>query len=96
MAYDNEEIYLEGTEYLGNVEYSHFESYYMGDYYDHYGIELLRLYNSEGFLDDSYKYYYYRRDHLGNNREVWRAPYTIGSNNYAASTIKRTQYYPSG
>ncbi|NLO72065.1 MAG: hypothetical protein GX102_14195, partial [Porphyromonadaceae bacterium] len=31
---------------------------------------------------------YYRRDHLGNNREVW-----VGGNN---STIQHTQYYATG
>ncbi len=35
-------------------------------------------------------YHYYRRDHLGNNREVWQ---TDGN---TVATIQRTQYYPSG
>jgi RHS repeat-associated protein len=97
MAQDNEEIYIEGTEYIGNVEYSHFESYYMGEYFDHYGIDFMRLYNAEGYCDNSFKYNYYRRDHLGNNREVWGAPYTTSQGTtVAAATIQRTQYYPSG
>ena len=33
-------------------------------------------------------YYYYRRDHLGDNREVWCAN--------TNTTVQRTQYYPSG
>jgi len=97
MAQENEEIYLEGTEYIGNVEYSHFESYYMGEYFDHYGIDFMRLYNAEGYCDNNLKLNYYRRDHLGNNREVWRAPYTNSQGaTVAAATIQRTQYYPSG
>jgi len=96
MAQDNEEIYIEGTEYIGNVEYSHFESYYMGGFYDQ-GIDFQRLYNSEGYCDNNLKLNYYRRDHLGNNREVWRAPYTTSQGaTVAATTIQRTQYYPSG
>ena len=95
MAQDNEEIYIEGTEYIGNVEYSHFESYYMGGFYDQ-GIDFQRLYNSEGYSDLGYSFSYYRKDHLGNNREVWRAPFKVGNTNYAATTTQRTQYYPSG
>ena len=96
MAQDNEEIYIEGTEYIGNVEYSHFESYYMGGFYDQ-GVDFQRLYNAEGYCDNNLKLNYYRRDHLGNNREVWRAPYTTSQGaTVAATTIQRTQYYPSG
>ncbi|MBV5343904.1 hypothetical protein JZU68_10010, partial [bacterium] len=54
MAQDNEEIYIEGTEYIGNVEYSHFESYYMGGFSDQ-GIEFQRLYNAEGYCDNNLK-----------------------------------------
>ncbi len=60
-------------------------------------------FNEEGYANGVYQnsnseptYSYYRRDHLGNNREVWRAAYTIGSTNYAATTTQRIQYYPSG
>ena len=41
---------------------------------------------SQGLSSSTYSYY--RRDHLGNNREVWCAN-TNG-------TVQRTQYYPSG
>jgi RHS repeat-associated protein len=34
---------------------------------------------------------------LGNIREVWRAGYTTSGGTYvAASTVQRTQYYPTG
>jgi RHS repeat-associated protein len=56
------------------------------------------LYNPEGYCQntDYVILNYFRRDHLGNNREVWRAPFKVGRTNYAATTMQRTQYYPSG
>ncbi len=53
---------------------------------------LDKVYNTEGYADrlgtyDLY-YNYYRRDHLGNNREVWLAN--------TNTTIQHTHYYPSG
>jgi len=53
--------------------------------------ELERVHNSEGYVDDSGNYNYYRRDHLGNNREVWQI-----SPEGQKTTIQYTQYYPSG
>jgi len=47
-------------------------------------------------------YKYYRRDHLGTVREVWQAAYSVYipsrniTQNYTATTLQRTQYYPSG
>ncbi|MDO9152760.1 MAG: hypothetical protein Q7U47_03470, partial [Paludibacter sp.] len=41
-------------------------------------------------------YNYYRKDHLGNNREVWNAVYVRNGTTYAATTVQRTHYYPSG
>lgn len=41
-------------------------------------------------MDHKGDYYYYRRDHLGNVREVWKA---TGA---GAQTVQRTRYYPSG
>ncbi len=46
-----------------------------------------RIHNPEGYFADN-NYHYYRRDHLGNNREVWNAT--------ANATVQKTQYYPSG
>ena len=55
-----------------------------------------RVYNAEGYAENpgSPKYYYYRKDHLGSNREVWQAPPSGGGG--AGTTVQRTQYYPSG
>ena len=78
------------TDYVGNIEYV---------------VGSLKVHNSEGYSDTfnngyvSTFYYYYRQDHLGNNREVWQAPYIIYVANNAvnpASVVQRTQYYPSG
>lgn len=52
-------------------------------------LELLQLHNTEGCLADG-KFHYYRKDHLGNNREVWTV------NNNMQEVIQRTMYYPSG
>jgi len=105
---------LDGTFYAGNKEYR----YQILRYID----APQRIHNPEGYVsfdpqngqdmqagwsDDWYNYY--RRDHLGNNREVWRAPYKkrlplhddFGNISWIdvqqpATTIQRTQYYPSG
>ena len=66
---------------------------------------LLRVHNPEGYSDNfnnsfmSTYFYYFRRDHLGNTREVWRAPfivYAYGNRTDPAMVMQRTQYYPSG
>ncbi len=57
---------------------------------------LTRLKTPEGYIAGTTRvsgkwvsnYHYYRKDHLGNNREVWRA--------YNNTVTQRTQYYPSG
>jgi len=68
-----------------------------------------RMYNAEGYVDNisasistfmtnGVLYNYFRRDHLGNNREVWngiRKNYS-GTVKGQAATRQRTQYYPSG
>ena len=67
------------------------------EYYSTYpGVTptLQKIYNPEGYntyaisLGGYFTPYYFRKDHLGNNREVWCA-----ANN---TTVQRTQYYPSG
>ncbi len=73
----------EATAYVGNKEYEATEPKHY-----HY-LGLSRIKNPEGYVKEG-KYHYYRRDHLGNNREVWQ---TDGTN---ITTIQRTQYYPSG
>jgi RHS repeat-associated protein len=94
-----------GTIYNNNIEYRFGNSGYP---------ELARLHHPEGYLeyntpDDGFEgniqelnhYSYYRRDHLGNIREVWSAPYQIAKDygpvqTFGAYTSQRTQYYPSG
>ena len=97
-----------GTAYVGNVEYAiskTFINQYGGYYIDKY--TLSKVYNTEGYTDGTiipdetnYRYgicyNYYRRDHLGNNREVWQADYYNAWGHQNAKTIQRIQYYPSG
>ena len=74
-----------GTAYVDNKEYNTFNG-------NSSLTALQRIYNSEGFADTITatipNYKYYRRDHLGNNRELWVAN--------TKKTLQRTQYYPSG
>lgn len=79
--------YVYGTEYLGNFEYT------FDNDCGNYLMSLDKIYNSEGYCDLLFvnggpNYQYYRKDHLGNNREVWNANGNV--------TYQRTQYYPSG
>ena len=75
-----------GTAYVENVEYNLSKTASGANYIDTYTLN--RLQNAEGYIAADGKYYYYRRDHLGNNREVWCAT--------TNSTVQKTQYYPSG
>lgn len=87
------------TAYIGNIEYLTQQAATSKF------ISLLRVHNAEGYTEKFYRsnvsqvYFYYRRDHLGNNREVWRAPYTVYvANNHVSPgyVVQQTQYYPSG
>ena len=49
-----------------------------------------KLFVIENHMDCKSTYYYYRRDHLGNVREVWKP------SGDSTVTIQRTRYYPSG
>jgi RHS repeat-associated protein len=89
---------VSGTVYLDNFEYktSQQKDLPLSFYLD-------KVYNSEGYvniLPTVNHYSYYRKDHLGNNREVWSAAYSVrsshGVNNFLANTSQVTQYYPSG
>jgi RHS repeat-associated protein len=81
-----------GTAYIGNFEY---KTYWNVPLY----ITLKKVFHSEGYVDEFSNnqtycgYVYFRKDHLGNNREVWRAGKPGGT---AATTLQRTWYYPSG
>lgn len=83
-------VTITGTVYVDNKEYNISE-----------GNNILnKIYNPEGYVlleDDLTIFNYYRKDHLGNNREVWQASYLSGCcTNVAAATVQQTQYYPSG
>lgn len=59
-----------GTAYIDNKEYNTFNG-------DSTLTFFQRIYNTEGYSENftaiAPNYNYYRRDHLGNNREVWLA-----------------------
>ncbi|MGC3978304.1 MAG: RHS repeat-associated core domain-containing protein [Paludibacteraceae bacterium] len=91
------------TNYIGNMEYdSEIEIYSMIMMQPVY--TLARIYNPEGYVTavTNPQYFYFRKDHLGNNREVWGAAYSYKNprygtiNHFPALTLQRTQYYPSG
>jgi len=93
QSYVYNTINQNGTVYVDNKEYKTLNG-------NSSLISLDRIFNSEGFsvyLNGTLTYNYYHKDHLGNNREVWRAAYVrAASTNIAAATIQQTQYYPSG
>ncbi|GHV58333.1 hypothetical protein FACS1894182_10120 [Bacteroidia bacterium] len=92
-----------GTIYVDNCEYRLFRD--PDPYTNLDGISLLRIHNPEGYTGNTGitgvntttpQYRYYRRDHLGNNREVWAGSYLLNNKTKPALTNQRTQYYPSG
>jgi len=99
-----------GTVYVDNKEYSIGKEYInvagnLFVYVDKFKMD--KVYNSEGYVSgaiipdlnnyrNGIQYNYYRKDHLGNNREVWQAPYYKYSGLVPGGTIQCTQYYPSG
>ena len=94
--YDLDVIDETGTFYVDNIEYD-FNGcdpgvYMLGKVFNPEGYAT-RI-NSTSLLPD---YHYYRKDHLGNNREVWRAAYKDYRGTIVpATTVQRIQYYPSG
>ena len=85
-----------GTFYVDNIEYE-FNGCDPGIYM------LGKVFNSVGYATRMNStsappdYHYYRKDHLGNNREVWRAAYKdYRGVIIPATTVQRIQYYPSG
>jgi RHS repeat-associated protein len=98
-----DDVTASGTDYVGNVEYTVTRIYDFDvterpvEYYS-----LSRLYNPEGYPENITTgtkipvYSYYSKDHLGNNREVWRAAYYRGTKYNAAAVTQRMQYYPGG
>jgi len=103
-----------GTLYAGNKEYTYIEHIWgWGSWTE---TNLHRVHNAEGYIDfhtsdyfdllmPAARYNYFRRDHLGSVREVWRAPYTaryLFTSSwweyvfYEGETVQRTQFFPSG
>ncbi len=100
-TYDDLEYVVEisGVDYIGNLEYLYYRFWDIaeGVIMDTYSFD--KLHNPEGYCQSLNPVIlnYFRRDHLGNYREVWRAPYTSPrGSTVAATTIQHTQYYPSG
>ncbi len=99
-VFDRSLYSVNSTYYVGNMEYS--------GYIKTNGTRtrsLDRVHNPEGYANNfnnpymSACFYYFRRDHLGNTREVWQAPsivYAQGNAISPASVVQRTQYYPGG
>ncbi|MEA4983826.1 hypothetical protein SDC9_67353 [bioreactor metagenome] len=89
-------------DYIGNIEYQIYRYFDWDVTFEPAELKyIFRVHNPEGFATNATTtngpiYSYYRKDHLGNNREVWRASYTWGSTTHPAVTVQRTQYYPSG
>jgi RHS repeat-associated protein len=94
--YGDEFEMISNRHYIDNFTYRfHFMSSSPGR------LDLDKVYNEYGYVDileegSLFRYNYYRRDHLGNVREVWQPSYTVGGSIYPAVTVQRTQYYPSG
>jgi RHS repeat-associated protein len=98
QVYSYNMVSQNGTAYIDNKEYSTSNG-------NTALTALNRVHNTEGYstylnnANVSVNYNYFRRDHLGNNREVWCAPYIIYVANNAvagAYTAQQIQYYPSG
>jgi len=83
IGYSQGAIDQSGAVYIGNVEYNTKNG-------NSSLTAISRIHNMEGYVENisSPNYYYYRKDHLGNNREVWLAN--------TNTTKQWTQYYPSG
>ena len=83
ISYSQTSTDQSGTAYIGNIEYNTLNG-------NASLTTLSRIYNDEGYVENpaNPQYYYFRHDHLGDNREVWCA----NTNTVA----QRTQYYPSG
>ncbi len=94
--YGDEFEMISNRHYIDNFTYRfHFMSSSPGR------LDLNKVYNEYGYVDileegSLFRYNYYRRDHLGNVREVWQPSYTVGGSIYPAVTVQHTQYYPSG
>lgn len=95
LEYNMDIVDETGVFYVNNYEYG-FNGCDPGWYW------IRRIHNPEGYFSQepgTYQtFYYYRKDHLGNNREVWRSTYTYSNGDLTvpSETEQYTQYYPSG
>ena len=97
-------VTVTGTDYVDNKEYGVSRYFDWDVTHKPQDIKnLSRINNPEGYAGsittsatNGPVYYYYRKDHLGNNCEVWNAAYPWGTTSKPAGTYQRTQYYPSG
>lgn len=92
---ENEDVFVDGVDYCGNYEYN------LGSYFDFENYQpvyynyINKVTNPEGYMSPEAwdaSCYYYRRDHLGNIREIGGT--ALNSNQFYV--YQRTQYYPSG
>ncbi len=86
QTYDGTTVDQRGTAYVGNMEYTTAKGMAAN-------TKLDKILNAEGYVTTvaNPQYFYFRRDHLGTNREVWSFPASGGS-----FLEQVTQYYPSG
>jgi len=74
---------INGKHYIGNFEYEY------SVLEDRFAPQLTKVFNAEGYVEEG-NWYYFRKDHLGNNREV------AVVNGTAMQTVQTNNYYPSG
>lgn len=90
LEYQADVINQDTMMFVDNFEYGYYRDTDPDTHNDY--AYLKQINNSEGYahfgLNPKVYYYYYRKDHLGNNREVWRA--------HDHKIVQRTQYYPFG
>ncbi|MEA4974253.1 MAG: hypothetical protein VB046_00790 [Paludibacter sp.] len=78
---ENDNVTVDGMDYIGNIEYQIYRYFDWDVTFEPAELKYIyRLHNPEEFATSVTTYgpvyYYYRKDHVGNNREVWRASYT--------------------
>jgi RHS repeat-associated protein len=102
---ENDFVTIEGMDYINNIEYKVSRIFdWDVSFEPKDNISIKRVHNGEGYAEgvtyvtegNEPAYSYYRRDHLGNNREVWCASYIRNNSVRPEKTMQRTQYYPSG
>jgi RHS repeat-associated protein len=102
---ENDFVTIGGMDYINNIEYKVSRIFdWDVSFEPKDNISIKRVHNGEGYAEgvtyvtegNEPAYSYYRRDHLGNNREVWCASYIRNNSVRPEKTMQRTQYYPSG